>query len=119
MRNTWSSHLAKGWYIGGAGGSCLCMMANSPKLAVPSDSEALCPLGVGRAVDSSQGSGFFFGDGALSVGMAQIMGSFSATSNMVIFNRLLLLSRGVKHLWSSFTATHSVPGGIPNCVAHH
>ena len=53
---------------GGAGGSLLCMRANSPEWAASTGSEAGCSLGAGRLSGSSSlGSAFFSGDEALSV----------------------------------------------------
>ena len=103
----------------GAGGNLLHTVTNSAKQAAPLGSEASCLLGAGRVVgSSSQLSGFFSSDEALSVRTGGVKGSFSATFNMVISNRLPLLNRGTRHLWSPWTALQSITGGIPDCMAH-
>ena len=50
--------------------------------------------------------------------MDWVTGSFSAISSIVRSNRFPLSSRGAKHLWSSWTALHSIPGGVPEHMAH-
>ena len=95
------------------------MRANSVEWAASSGSEAGCSLEAGRSIGSSSlGLDFSSGDEALCVGTGGVMGSFSTTSSMVRSNRLPFSSRGARHLWSSWTALHSTPGGILDCVVH-
>ena len=105
---------------GDASGSLLCMRANSPGWAVPSASEASCMLGAGRVVGSSSwGSSFCSSEEALSVGTEGVTGSFLTTYNMVISNGSPFSSREARHLWSSWTAPHRIPGSIPDCMVQH
>ena len=95
-------------------------MANSAEQAAFSGSKHSCLSGVGMAVGSSfWGSSSLSSDEGLSVGTGGVAGSFSATFNMVMLNRLPLLSRGARLLQSSWIALHSITGGIPHCMVYH
>ena len=93
----------------GNGGSLpLGTRANSSSCAASSGSEDCGSLGVGTLVASFTLS---VHDGALSV-KAGTTESVLVTSNILRSNRLPLLTMGMRHWWSSWTALQSTPGAF-------
>ena len=81
-------------------------------------SEPSCKLGVGRAAGSSSRvliSAPVWGPFCRDRG---VTGSFLAMSSIEMSSKLPSSRRGTRHLQSSCTAWHSIPRGIPDCMAH-
>ena len=88
--------------------------ANSSGCVAASGSKVVGLLGAGTLINSST---LDLGDGALST-KARVMGSFLTTLNMLRSSRPPLSSRGVRHPLSFCTALQSIPGVIPEQMAH-
>ena len=102
----------------GTGGNCLLTMANSSEMLVPSGSKASGLSGVHVVVvPSSQGSGSSGGP-VFSTGFTKVTGFSSTTSNMETLSRASASVWYVRHLWRSWMALQSLPGGVPDCTVH-
>ena len=100
---------------GGAGGHLLHTRTNSSEWAASSGSEVGNLSGAGRLIGS-----FILdsGDKAPSVVTGGATGSLFAMSSISSSNRFPFSTRGMRHLWSSCTALHSTPGGIPDLMSY-